>query len=51
MINPIGWDKRADLWFLHHPIPKLILDGLAVLALGVFFAISFLLLIPWEPSP
>ena len=40
------WPDRADRWFDDHPVLKLIIDGLAILALGGLFFVAFNLLIP-----
>ena len=43
------WDERADLWFKDHPALKLVIDGLAILALGWLFFVAFRGLIVWKP--
>ena len=44
-------DERVDRWFDDHPGPKVIRDGLALLALGALFLIGILALSGWEPKP
>ena len=40
------WPERADRWLEDHPIIKLILDGLAIVVIGLLFTAIILGLMP-----